>query len=601
MAIPESGCLVVFYRKQSGNIKYLGTGLLREEKAIMTNKPLQLFKAISLYIVLFIYCTWFFLFVNKGLDITDSAYVLSLYKYIFDSNTQTTIGIALTSIIGGVLWKIIPTAQVLVLCIISAVLYTINGLLVYKMLKKYVQPHALLLMMMGASFYSITWVRVLHYNAWSMFFLTVEIFLLYKWFGNLNKNYIFWCGFLYGVNIWIRLPNCVHGICLFAVIWYIANHKKKKELWHHIFTMLLGALAGILVASLLVILVIGVGDVEQGIRSLFSIGMNSADSGNGHSFVSMFDAILSYLKFGLYMLFKWVSQMFFLCMAEYVMIKLIRKITGKNMPSIVLMGLNVCFGITYGIYVLHYQYAIETLLSFCVVLAIILSVIGAIIYRKNDICLSSLCILTCLLELVIVFGTNNGVFWNIVFLFLPLGMIACLCLNLFKEYLRNFGIILLAFVETMVILGGFTFANTYVFRDDNLENLTCTVKSDVYKGIKTTEERATLINNIEEQLRELPEGQLLNMGMCNVGSVVSNLAPVIKAWPDVRTYSYEQFSTDLDSKVKQGELPYVLLVVYEEELTDADKMKYEKIWQMIEEYQYKEVYSDEDFSLYSPF
>ena len=146
---------------------------LGEIKIMQTNY--KKIESIFLVILVIIYFTWFLFFINKGIDITDSAYILTLYKYIFEPETSTTIGFAMSSILGGIIWKIIPDGQVLILSIISAFLYAIDGLLIYSILKQYISKIILFIMILGVSFFSISWFHVLHYNSWSMFFLTLEI------------------------------------------------------------------------------------------------------------------------------------------------------------------------------------------------------------------------------------------------------------------------------------------------------------------------------------------------------------------------------------------------------------------------------------------
>ena len=570
---------------------------LGEIKIMQTNY--KKIESIFLVILVIIYFTWFLFFINKGIDITDSAYILTLYKYIFEPETSTTIGFAMSSILGGIIWKIIPDGQVLILSIISAFLYAIDGLLIYSILKQYISKIILFIMILGVSFFSISWFHVLHYNSWSMFFLTLEIYFLYQWFKNTNVNYLCICGIIYGFNIWIRIPNCVHGICIIAIVWYIVN-KKEKCLWRHVGIMLLAAMLSFLITTIFVAEIVGANNLIDGIINIFLIGVNTSDQGNGHSFISMFTTIGSYLQHGFYVLIKYVSKIIIICLVEYVLSKIYTKIVGRSISLLVTQIISIILGISFGIYTYIYSYANESALSFYIVLSIGLSGIGAFKFCRRDLVLSSLCVINFFLELTIMLGTDNSVLWNIVFLYFPMGMIGCLCVNLFGNKFKNFGKVFLIFIDTLVIIGGIQYATTYVYRDAEIDQLKYSIQAVEDKGIKTSVERATFINNLVENLKGLPDGEILCMGDCVIASVISDLKPSVKAWPDVDSYSYEQFCMDIDKKIKDGNMPYILIYDGEEEVSDISTKKLRKIEQIITLYHYKKLYTDAYFTIYSP-
>ena len=181
-----------------------------------------------------------------------------------------------------------------------------------------------------------------------------------------------------------------------------------------------------------------------------------------------------------------------------------------------------------------------------------------------------------------------------------MGMIGCLCVNLFGNKFKNFGKVFLIFIDTLVIIGGIQYATTYVYRDAEIDQLKYSIQAVEYKGIKTSVERATFINNLVENLKGLPDGEILCMGDCVIASVISDLKPSVKAWPDVDSYSYEQFCMDIDKKIKDGNMPYILIYDGEEEVSDISTKKLRKIEQIITLYHYKKLYTDAYFTIYSP-
>lgn len=211
---------------------------LYQNKQKFSKREIKLtFVIILLWII---YFTWSFFIVNKGIDLTDSAYVFSLYKYAFYPEAIKGLGIAMSEILGGILWNIIPTAHALVMSFVGSGLCLGSGLFIYHTLKKYLPGIPLLLILLCGSLFSLGWFHYLHYDTWSVFFLSLEIFLLFQWFHTLDRKKLFWCGIVYGINIYIRLPNVLHGICIISIIWFILWHDERKKLWKDLGVMLAG-------------------------------------------------------------------------------------------------------------------------------------------------------------------------------------------------------------------------------------------------------------------------------------------------------------------------------------------------------------------------
>lgn len=134
---------------------------------------------ICFYVLLGITVLWFFFFINKGVDVTDSAFYLVKYKYGFMENMDVVnTGTFLTDLLGTGIYHLCDKGQVFLLNLSSWLLYMGSGFIVYHRLKKYVPRLLLLISIFGGSLFSLTWVHVMNYNATSMFMQTLAICIL---------------------------------------------------------------------------------------------------------------------------------------------------------------------------------------------------------------------------------------------------------------------------------------------------------------------------------------------------------------------------------------------------------------------------------------
>ena len=547
-----------------------------------------------------IYFTWSFFIVNKGIDLTDSAYVFSLYKYAFYPEAIKGLGIAMSEILGGILWNIIPTAHALVMSFVGSGLCLGSGLFIYHTLKKYLPGIPLLLILLCGSLFSLGWFHYLHYDTWTVFFLSLEIFLLFQWFHTLDRKKLFWCGIVYGINIYIRLPNVLHGICIISIIWFILWHDERKKLWKDLGVMLVGVLLSLGVTTIIVVNWIGGDNFLREIGSYFSRATGQIET-TGYSIYDSIFVIAQYYTDGIGQALKDIILCMLIVLLEKLGLRWLQKYISKDTLQKNILVLNVVIGILAGILVFIWNYSKELNLSVCISLGTILGFAAAWCFRKKDIVLSSLCLAAALIELIFKIGTNNGVKFHVIFITLPIGIFAAALIHLGKGRLQELKNLYISFLLTLTLLGGIHEAATYVYRDAGYSELTTPVEAEEYKGMLTNSERAEMINTMNDLLNQLPAGRLLMIGKCNIGYIISDHAPIGKAWLDVSSYSFEKFNLDLTEKFETGERPYIVIVTPDQYSDLAiDEQKTARVYEWIHEYQYVRQYSDSHFELWLP-
>lgn len=259
----------------------------------------------------------------------------------------------------------------------------------------------------------------------------------------------------------------------------------------------------------------------------------------GHGVYDSIIVIIQYYRNGIQQILKDIGICVLVIAAEKLGLRLLQKYISKDTLQKNILVLNVVIGILAGILVFIWNYSKELNLSVCISLGTILGFAAAWCFRKKDIVLSSLCLAAALIELIFKIGTNNGVKFNVIFITLPIGIFAAALIHLGKGRLQELKNLYISFLLTLTLLGGIHEAATYVYRDAGYSELTTPVEAEEYKGMLTNSERAEMINTMNDLLNQLPAGRLLMIGKCNIGYIISDHAPIGKAWLDVSSYSFE--------------------------------------------------------------
>ena len=145
---------------------------------------------------------------------------------------------------------------------------------------------------------------------------------------------------------------------------------------------------------------------------------------------------------------------------------------------------------------------------------------------------------------------------------------------------------------------------------DGGENLHTSIENnDILKGMRTSEDRATLISEISAYVSEagLRGKEVILYGGIPAMSYYLDMPFAISAWPDLKSYNLGVMKSDLailrgEIAIKGREKPVILL-----EQSAATKMqsapdeneKLQLIAAMIEEYDYQISFQNDKFVLYT--
>lgn len=554
----------------------------------------NIIKQVAFYLLLITTVVWFFLFIGKGIDVTDMAYYLVNYKYFFSMDVDLrSVGTIFTDLLGAVIYHLRDSGQAMILAVCHWALYMGSGLIVYRCFKGYVQKHLLLLGVLGGSLFSLTWVHIMNYNATSMFLQTLAICVLIKGLGKERTGYIVISGSIFGLNTFFRLPNILQVGVGISILWYYVFGKKEVKAGAiKCMQFAGGVFGGGAVGVSAALLIVG---KEKILSYLFRTGNTLGSSENSHGLANILTRLYDGVKEGIK---NWI---FFGSVLVLILIVWNCFVTRAMDHEEKEKKAKVCFGILTVLYGIYVGWQLEYLQFYQMIGVCILAVmaVGALYYRKKNPLVSSVCVMTFCAETVLSIGTDNGWYYQVVFLIFPL----CACLyavsSCTQKRIRKNLMLCMLFTSAMFFTVGIRYATQYVYRDAPNNQLKYTIDAKEYKGFLTSMERAEYINELEDVLEPLKDEYLLSYGDFNVGYVITDMKPIInRIWIDLQSYSVEQFEKDISEGIKEKGYPVIVLADIDKDGVYSSEEKLEIIEKVMKEGHYQEYYINEYYRIY---
>ncbi|MCB6203662.1 glycosyltransferase family 39 protein [Extibacter muris] len=553
-------------------------------------------KQIVFLVTLVFTAVWFFPFMTKGIDVTDMAYYLVKYKYFFSPDLELkSLGTFFTDLLGSGIYHIRNSGQVMLLIICHWALYMGSGLIVYRCFRNYVQRQLLLLAILGGSFFSLTWVHVMNYNATSMFFQTLAICVLIKGIEQERTRYIVLSGVVIGINTFFRLPNILQISVGISILWYFAFCKKEVKVGFIRCIQFAGGVLGAWVAGgVLALFIVG---KEEIISYLFQTTDTLGNAESSHGISSILSDLYIGAKEGIKDWFFWGSILLVVLVAWNCFIIWNKSREVKEKIVYFCVGIAIFL---YGGYVgcrLEYLQFYQ-MIGVCILM---LMLVGAFYYRKRKPLVSAVSVMTFCAEAVLSIGTNNGWNYQVVFLIFPLSVCILVVWSCKEEVVRKNVMFCTIFVASMALVVGARYATQYVYRDASNDQLKYAVNAKEYRGIYTSKERAEYIDELQMVLEPYNEMSLLTYGDFNIGCVITDMQPFIsRIWVDLEGYSIESMKKDLRSGIKKRGYPVIVLADLDKNGVYRDASKLNLIESVILEGEYRLLYTNDYYKVYIP-
>lgn len=543
---------------------------------------------------------WNIPFLSKGIDVDDTAYSLARYRYIFDDLYRVESGkMLLTTIIGGILYRIGGSYRVLILNATHLFSLLLSGCFLYHVLKRKVRDSILLVAILTGMLYSCSWVRILNYNSLSMFFLTCAIAFLIQDLKEEKWYYGVFAGFILGINIYIRLPNILYACLGIVFLWNYGILKRNwKKAFHNLAFYAAGGVCGTILGAIIEIGFLG---IDKFLGMFISTAASASQSGSRHGISHMLELFLGGIKSGIKV---WIPWCVFLLIA-IVCWRFLQKSGNKKMIAagtvsieIFVFAGSLYMGNKYDVLEISVMARFGGIIGVC-----FLGVsIGALFYyAKKNTFFSSIAVLLFLSETVLIFGTDNGWYYQVVFMIFPI-MAVCVLLSGSGNSAGRSGVLFLIFVLGLMGSRGVRYATQYTFREDSISELTCSVELPGYAGMKTSEYRARILNELNEQLKiyATADKEILALGNASICYAIADAGPCINSfWPDLEGVTLERFTEQVERKLSEGNYPVIVLVElgYNQ---PYDLAKLEYVQKMIKDENYILKYFNENVSIYVP-
>lgn len=540
---------------------------------------------------------WPLVFLNKGIDVTDTGYVLSKYKYVFTQQSLNTFRILFSELTGGILYKIAPSHQLLFLNLCGYISYLLIGTMTYSMFKEYMNKNLLLVAILIASFFTKRYLTIISYNTFTALVLCLGIYLLINALKKDNDKMLFFSGVVLASSMFFRLPNILQLSLVLVIVWYYYFCLKNTELTKKkLYVFFAGVSSSFFIAMTIAIYFLGWNNIilENSATAKLSV------SDDSHGIVNMLYRILAELKVGIVVLIK-----IFCGLISLIFFSKVLKFIANDKFIMTLTGI---FVIIFSGIIAFMKMDYSTYLYILSVLSITLSIYFAFKYRKKKSTLSTLITANLIVALIIPLGTDNGLGHYATFLYLPLVTIFCILFLELQEYYKTnkkvfFDITyaLMLFLLLTGLITGFNLATKYVYRDAPNHELKYSVNSSVYYGMKTSQERSKALNNFVEIMKLYKDQELLSYGEFTIGFLLTDMKPFFKTvWPDLASFSLATFQQQLQEKEQLGIRPVIVLVSMEEKDFFRDYNKLALIMKFIAVHDYKIQYKDEYFTIYVP-
>ena len=567
------------------------------------------------FILLAVLFLWQFLFVGKGIDGSDTSFYLANYKWAFVEESIVQSGTIFSDLTGALLYHLLPRGHLLVFRLLDALANcAVFGCALYLCGRENRIP-VLLAVLFGA-FYLKRGTMTLSYNTFSVLLFALAMCLLLAGLRNRRRRDVALAGLLAGVNVLFRLPNLLQASMALAILLYgWKDGWKRRDIWHTAAVFAVSYVCAVLAGLGVGCLYKGIEGVLQGYGMLAAIGANRESShGIGNMLANIWRQVSESMKpLGLFLVSAGALAVLTAVFEE-------KAVLPRRTIQRLSLGLAVLGGSLYGAF-LALWFVPGWMICFFAVIALLLSGVTILCARCLDAERLTWAWFLMISVLCVSVGTDNGLLQCLYFGAHILGLTAALLLYWRQQdellaggkaakvfRMRPFCTAMLTLLLVAGLVStGIRLLFSYTYREAPYAQLTTTLEAPELAGMKTTPERAAILDAFYEDTRALePMGHpLATVGHFSVGYLIYDQPPFFeRTWPDLNSYSVEQYAARLAEREEQGILPIIAVVdIGDGEglcTSDATKKKYDMLMAMAERHDYICVRDDEAYKLYVP-
>ena len=501
---------------------------------------------------------WPFAGIREGVDLGDSLYALTNYRFLSGSGSTWDMATFLSNRVGeGILH--LPGAETLLgYKIYCTLLISLLAVLSYFVLKRF---------MPGWIAFTGEWIAVslawcptvILYNTLTYFLLTLACLLLFLGVSSVPEKGSFFvlAGVCLGLNVFVRFSNLTQAALILPVWFHTAvTLQKSTRLLPRTLQCVGGYLGGLLAGAAVLLAEGHLSAYLRMIRDLFTMTETAGDYSLSGMLFSTGSAYLHSLRWFLILL---ACTLFGAIAFSLPLFRKMRR--GRKVLFVLGTVLLFVFFERRGMYTLNYRdyWSMFEWGMVFLILAVLLCAAGMTTVWKGNAEERFLACLTLVLILILPFGSNNYTFpvLNDLFIIAPvtLWLLRRMLLRMSGgKGIDAFRLMGMA-VVLMLLLQGSLFHLQYSFRDGTDGSARSeTVESFLrIRGIRTTKDNQAVLSELQEIRAQIPKEERETKALVAVGNTpgvhyLLDMEPALSnAWPDLNSYPKEALQKDLQS------------------------------------------------------
>ena len=542
--------------------------MLKKLNQLFDNKIWKMITDILFPIVLAVFAL---MNINKGITVTDTGYNYGNFVFVSSLDDMWKFSTYLANVIGSFFTKLPFGSTMIGLNFYTGLIKLGGALLSYFCCIKICKMRKETVFLAECMVLGFCWCpTALIYNYMTYFLFTLSAMLIYIAFEKEKSRYFVLAGISLGLNFMVRLPNVVE-VCLIFAVWAGGVFYKKK--FGKIVKDTICCMCGYLGAVGSVLLYIsrryGIKSYVDGILALFEMSDNATSYSTSAMIISV---IQNYLRYS-----KWILLLGGMMIGGIVLFKMFenRWLGFKKALMALAVILYVALAYVRGLYTFDYRNYTSMFFFGVMFLVISLAVCGyTILFTKMERRWKLLAAIVIVIILITPIGSNNQLYSPINNLFLVAPIVFSLIgylpydkkrviikdkINVFFTPVK----IILVGICIITCIQSICFGANFVFRDgvDGAARIYSIEDNSVLKGMKTTEENARNLQELNNYVRkEITNNEkVLLYGNVPALAFYFSMEPAIStAWPDLDSFSYEKFKTDLGN-IESDVAPVVIV------------------------------------------
>ena len=572
-------------------------------------KDSKVYRACCIYIFPVILILYSLRHINIGLDLADTGYDYANFRYGLEHmDSKWFFSTYLTNVVGHFLTCLPGGHTLLFMNLYTGLFVSLLAFISYRFLTKRMEIPAGLVFIGELTAISLCWSpTAVLYNYMTYMLLLVGVLLVYEGLVQEKETYLIMAGAVLGTNIFVRFSNLPEAGLIVAVWAYgIICRKNIKKVMQETGYCILGYMGAVIVWLGYISLRYGFSNYVEGIKGLFAMTETATDYKASSMLYGMFNdyidssywlsRILVFLVPGMIVCvvlpkgWKWVKRFICVFFSTAAMFWLYKKGFCK-----------------FEFYTDGDIYRSGVLFLILTIFICLLRILTPKV-QKNEKLLAGMIILVSLISSI---GSNNRLLTSINNLFLAVPYVLWstykFCrkadVRLFAAKTMSVMFLALFLVQSAGFGMKFVFAESGrdVIMDAKVEHCS------VLKGISMSREKAERMEEIAAYVsdRQLTGRKVILYGDIPALSFYLEMPSAFMAWIDLDSYNMDSLETAIDKLRDEisegGELPIVILdhsLIEDIEANFAKDTKLALIFNYMEEYEYKETFSNEKFVLY---